>query len=332
MPGAYEVDQVGQKQEISNMVFNARAPQTPFTSLVPKGKKPAQKISTWQTKSITDGSLDGVADGADVTEFGHEPREELTGISQKQREPWMVSDFADVTDVAGIKSEKAEQKATATVKLKYKMEGRYLSLLECAKEPAADTNLMRGAGLWLSPTAQTLYPVPEEFRPSADCTYDGTLANLTEAEFENLVIAAYLATDHAVDIDMFTGVLAQRVIDNFTVRDTDGAANLYPVRSFTQDAKSKKMIKVVSVLEFSYGTVRCHPSTFLFKNLDGTASDRTSRGFLGLNLRMWELGFMRKPRMVDLQDQGGGPRGFADVISVIKCRNPLGQFRGLSES
>lgn len=332
MPGAYEVDQVGQIQEISDMVFNVRADETPLTSLCPKDRKPAQKVSTWQTEGYDDVAIGGVADGADVTEFSHQPREELTGVAQKFRQPWFVSDFADVTDVAGIKSEKARQKAIAAKKLKFAMEGRFLSNEELAKEPTAAENLTRGAFRWLQATAQTLYPVPAAFRPASACIYTGTLANLTESAFENLVIAAYTAKRGKVNIDMFAGVLAQRVLDNFTVRDTDGAANLFPVRSFNQNAKDKKLIKAVTVLEFSYGTVRCHPSTFLYLNADGSASDRTHRSFLGLDLSMWRLAFMRKPRMVDLQDQGGGPRGFADAIAILKSMNPLGQFAGTSES
>lgn len=332
MPGAFEVDQVGQIQEIADMVFNVRADETPFTSLVPKDKKPAQKVSTWQTETYDDVPIGGIPDGLDVTEFNHQPREELTGIAQKFRQPWFVSDFADITDVAGIKGEKARQKAIAAKKLKFSMEGRFLSNEELAKEPAAPENLTRGTFRWLQVAAQDIYPVPDAFRPDAACIYTGTLANLAESAFENLVIAAYTAKRGKVNIDMFAGVLAQRVIDNYTVRDTDGAANLYPVRTFNQNAKDKKLLKAVTVLEFSYGTVRCHPSTFLYLNADGSASDRTHRALLGLDLSMWRLAFMRKPRMVDMQDMGGGPRGFADAIAILKAMNPLGQFAGTSES
>ena len=40
MAGIYETDQVGQVQEISNAVFNIRADETPFTSMLKKDKKP----------------------------------------------------------------------------------------------------------------------------------------------------------------------------------------------------------------------------------------------------------------------------------------------------
>jgi hypothetical protein len=327
------VDQKGQRQEIADEVFNVRADETPFTSLVPKDPKPAQKLSTWQTETYDDVDVDGVPDGEDVAAFSSQGREELTGVAQKFRKPWSVSDFADVTEVAGLPSgEKGRQKAVSAKKLKFALEGRFLSAHECAKQPAAAKNVTRGAYKWLDVAAQSLYPVPDAFRPASACVYSSTLAAFTEAAFEALVIAAYQAKRGKVDIDAFAGVLLQQVIDNFTCRDALGTTSLMPIRSFVQDGTKKAMVKSVTVLSLSYGTVRMHPSTFMRLDLAGAASAGTHRSMIGLDLSMWKAAFMRKPRLVELPDLGGGPRGFSDCIAILKSLNPLGQFKAEIDS
>ena len=329
MPGAMEIDQVGQKQEISEIVFNIRADETPFTSMLPKDKKPHNKLPTWQVETYRAGSLAGVMDNADVAAFNSEPRFLLTGVAQKVREPWSVSDFADETDVAGLASgEKGQQKLVAAKVLKFSMEGRCLSKEACTVDNGvAIPNATRGALEWIDNAAQTLYPVPAAFRPALTNIYTDDLADFTESEFEAMGQSAFKERKGKLNLDGFVGIDLQAQMDNWTARDPEATAANYPVRSWTQDANKKAFIKVVNFFTFSWGQVRTHLSTYIYLDADGAETDYTHKSGLFADMSMWALGFMRKPRMGDLPDLGGGPRGFADAIMVLKCRNPLGQMK-----
>lgn len=331
MAGLFEVDQVGQRQEISDAVFNIRADETPFTSMVPKDPKPHQKIATWQGENYRDGAIEGVMDGADVTSYNNQPRFLMTGVAQKFREPWFVSDFADMTDVAGLpQGEKGHQKLSAAKVLKFALEGRFLSKEEASVDNGvAIPNETRGVLQWLISTAQTLYPTPVALRPGADTIYSGALSGLTETGFEGLLAAAYIAKKGLLKLDGFVGITLKRKMDNWTARDPEATTTNVPVRQFNQDATKKQMIKVVDFMEFSTGTVRMHPSTFIYKDTAGADTAYTHRSGVFLDMMMWALGFLgnRRPRMVELPDLGGGPRGFSDAIAVLKCRNPLGQVK-----
>lgn len=329
MAGIYDVSQVGQRQDIADIVANIRADEMPFTSMVKKGGKPKQKLPTWQAEDYPAPDHAGVMDGADVDSYDSVGRGLLTGVVQKFRRPWFVSDFADETEVAGMADgEAGHQKAAAAKVLKMKMEARFLSNSECSLDNATDTaNETRGAALWISNSAQSLYPVPEAYRNASAAIYSSTLAALTESAFTACLAAAFKERKGVLDLDGFVGIDLKTQMDNWTARDTEATSSAYPVRMFTQDAAKRAMVKCVDVFTFSAGTVRSHVSAYLYLDEAGAASAYTHRSGLFLYMPMWEAAFMRKPGMKELPDLGGGPRGYSDAMAVLKCLNPLGQVK-----
>lgn len=328
MPGAMEVNQTGQRQDIADIVSNIRAEETPIMSMIPKRPRPLQKVTQFQMEAYPDAAITGIMDGEDVSSFDHTPRVLGEAVAQKFRRPWKVSDFADVTQVAGLPSgEKGRQKAVAAIVLKFMLEGRILSNADCSIDNGTDTpNETRGAVSWLSTSAQDVKPVNASFRPASDTQYTGTLGDFTETAFENILAACYKIRHAKLKLDLVLGVDLKKKFDNFTARDAEATATNVPVRTFNQNAKDKAMIKVVDVLEFSTAMVRLHLSTFIgLTEATGAASDYTHRSGIGFDLEQWRMGYMRAPGMKELEDQGGGPRGFADTIAVLECRNPLAQ-------
>lgn len=326
--GMYEVDQVGKIQEITDEVFNVEAQKYPFTSMVPKDKKPHEKIATFQSKVMPNVANVGILDGVDVTTFSKVPRYLLTAVAQLFRQPWMVSKFANVTDIAGLASEKAEQKADATELLKKQMEQRFLSASVCLLDNASDAaNETRGAFDWLNTAEQVLYPVPAVLRPVSAYHYTGTLANLTEPAFRALLDAAFQVRKGEMTYDGFVGISLKTHIDDWSVRDPNAGASNMPVRTFNQDAAKRAMVTVIDTLTFSSGTVRLHPvHNLLMTAATGAATANTPLSGLFLDMAMWALAFLQQPQMHDMEDQGGGPRGYADAIAVLKCFNPLAQI------
>lgn len=330
MAGAMEVDQKGQVQDILDEITNVVPDETPIFSLMPKGKVLANKKTTTQVQTIDDEDLDGVADGTDVTVFDTQAREEIEMYAQHFRQPWQVSNWSENSQIAGGTTEVANQKAICIVKLKRRIEGRFGSNLECAKQPTAAKNVCRGIAKWLDNSAQATLPVPDGFRPASACTYSSTLAAFTEAEFEAMGAAAFIDNGNvAVDWDGFLAMALQQKFDNMTARDPAATSSNYPVRTWNQDAAKKAFVKVVESLTFSWGTCRLHPHGRLYKDLAGADTAYTSRSGLFLTMKRWQVRFLNgiKPNLVTLPNLGGGPRGYAEAYCMALCLNPLGQAK-----
>jgi hypothetical protein len=330
MAGVVEKDQVGKREDLSDILSCIVAEETPFTSMLKKEGKPQNKVMNYQAKRYPDRAFDGVMDDEDVSAYNEQaPRALLTAVCQKFREPWHVSDFADEAVVAGLpKGEKGEQKAAALVNLKFAIEGRLLSNEECSLENGTSiANETRGAIMWLSNTAQATYPVDSNFLTPAACRHAAALSGLTEAAFQVMLGAAWTKRRGVSVLDGFVGITLKRLFDNWSsLADAGASFATFPVRTFTQSADSKALIKVVDVLKFSEATVRLHPSAYIAKTSStGADSAYTPNSGLFLDMAMWSLAWTRKPRMMDLEDRGAGPRGFADAILGLKCHNPLGQ-------
>lgn len=328
MAGLYEINQVGQRQDIADIVANIESENTPFVSMLKKEKKPNQKKMDYQAEAYPDAPFDGVMDGADVSAYESVSRGLLTAMQQKFRRPWQVSDFADETEVAGLpKGEKGRQKAAAATILKFMLENRFLSAEECSVDNGvAVPNETRGAFKWLEDSAQAVYPVPAAFLTKAASRHTGALSTLDEAAFKLLMASAYADRKQVSSLDGFVGLNLKSLFDNWTVKAETGSATVYPVRTFNADLKDRAVINIVDFLKFSTGTVRLHLSSRLhLTSATGAASAYTPNSGLFLDMKMWSMAYMRAPGMRELPDLGGGPRGFADCIAGLKCLNPLGQ-------
>jgi hypothetical protein len=330
MAGIYEKNQIGKREDLSDVLSCIVAEETPFTSMLTKEGKPSNKIMNYQVSRFPDRAFDGVLDGDDVATYNDQkPRGLLTAVQQKFREAWFVSDFADEATVAGLpKGEVGEQKANALINLKFAIEGRLLSNEECSVDDGATVaNETRGAVMWLSATAQTLYPVDSNFRTPAASRHAAALSGLTEAAFQALLASAWTKRRGAATLDGFVGITLKRLFDNWSsLTDAGAAFATFPVRTWSQSVESKSLVKVIDILKFSEATVRLHPSAYIGK-ASGTGADSayTPNSGLFLDMGMWSLAWMRKPGLYELENKGGGPRGYADAIVGLKCKNPLGE-------
>jgi len=329
MPPLIERNQSGQLQDIADIVANIVSEKTPATSMLRKESEPNQKKMDYQVETYPDASFDGVMDNADVDAFDSVPREEVTAVQQLYRRPWRVSRFADKTKIAGVpKGERGRQRTKALIILKFMVESRILCNADCSVDNGTDTpNRTRGAFKWLETGAQALFPVPAGYRPSSDVRYTGALSSLTEDAFRALMDEAYDMRRGESQLHGFVGTKLKKVFDYFTVRVDAGSANeTYPVRTFNAQQESKKVIACVDMLEFSTGNVSLHLSSYLYRTpTTGAKTANSARSGLFLDMDMWSLAYMDAPALYDLENQGGGPRGYADCIMGSKCYNPLGQ-------
>lgn len=332
MAQAMEYNQTGRREALADMIANAEAEATPCTSMMAKRKKPGNVLSDWQIKGYRRAGHRGVRDGVDATKFNYNSRERIHAVAQKVWDPRGVSDFAQESDVAGIKTtEIADQTIDATITVKQILERRVLSFEECAVQnennPDA-ANETRGAFRWFDKDAQSLYPVPEKFRPNTDQLYTGTLANFKEDTLKGLARAAWKRRlGNMVTLDGFVGIDLKARISDFTCRDDAASGSSVPIRQFNQDAESKALINIIDVLKLDTGVIRLHANAHIMTDADtGEFTDSTHKSGVFLDMEMAGIAYTRMPRAFKLPYQGGGEKVVVDAIITLQIDNPVGGF------
>jgi len=328
MPGVYEINQqgYGQVQEILDEVFNIEADATPVLSMLPTGKKPNNSLATWVAEVIPARPFAGVLDGTPATSFDKTPRYVLSGCIQQFREAWSVTKRAELTTVAGVKSEAAHQMALKIKQIKRQMEAQILSNLDSAQESGATPWTTRGMLCWLDTSAQTNHPVNAALLPASATRSAATMANLTQTAFSAILQAAYAAKKSAVSLEGIVGASLRAQIDTYTEVWPVASTTSQPMATYNKGT-GRAYERRVDVLRFSFGEVRLHLSEYLAcTSADGLQTAYSPYSGVFVDLReQWDLGWWQKPSNENLPPDGSGKRGVIDSFLLLRCKHPQGQ-------
>ena len=330
MPGMYEKDQPMKIAELGDTIYIAEATKTPFSAMLKRGKEPVQMLSQWPVQIYPTRKAKGTMDGFDISSFNKTTREQMEAFAMwLMTEGWMVSKLADLTKTAGVgKKEKAKQASDDSLILAQMVERQLLSADDTAAEETPATPFTsRGAFSWLSTTAQTVRPVPANFRPASGCVYSGALESFMPADMETMLEVAATAKKGAVDLMAYCGLKLKRQMSTWAQKVTT-VADITQIVQTTQSAAEKKISQVVDFFEFDAGKVKTMVSFYLRCDTStGANTDYTPRSGLFLDLTMWELAFLQAAASYLCPPASGGARGYNDVVYILKCLNALGQCK-----
>ncbi|MDB4312094.1 DUF5309 domain-containing protein [bacterium] len=334
MPAMFEVDQVGKKESLADLIANVEAAATPFSSMLPKRAKPIQVEHSWQVKSYRQTGHKGVVDGKDATNFTSQNRVRLRAVTQKSWELPAVSDFAGEATIAGAPGgEMKHQIADALVVVKRIIEKRCLSNEDQKLDDGVNQgNETRGIFQWVNNSAQTLYPVDADFRTPAAAIYTGALDEFSEAELKAMARANYKERHGTSKLDGFVGIDLKAQITDFASY-SDDVTSKTNTRTFTQRADSKMIMRVIDRLNLDTGQIDLHPISFGWTDVaTGADSAYTHRSGVFVDLNMVGLMFTRMPSVKMLPNLGGGEKAIVDVMFMLMCDNPLGHMAVKSNS
>lgn len=113
----------GNREDLSDVIYNIAPDETPFMSTIGKGKAKAT-LHEWQVDSLSDPDEDNAQiEGDDVTTFDEAtPTDRIGNYCQISRKTVIISDTQEEVDKAGRKSEIAYQTALRAKELKRDME------------------------------------------------------------------------------------------------------------------------------------------------------------------------------------------------------------------
>jgi hypothetical protein len=122
MPTFSSFEAIGQREDLSDIIYNISPQDTPIMSSIGKGKATAV-YHEWQTDALASASTANAAvEGADASAATLTPTVRLGNYTQIVQKTVQVSGTLEAVDKAGRKSEKAYQLAKASAELKRDIE------------------------------------------------------------------------------------------------------------------------------------------------------------------------------------------------------------------
>ena len=326
-----------QTDDVSDVITDVDAHKRPFYMLLRKGDSCPAKIMNYDATEVEDGAFGGVII-KDVTEFKHAGRVPMNAHTMWFQETYGVSTESMVFKDPAMKgnNEVGWQRLRASKRFNRSIERALLSNMEAVSGDNTTTpDRTRGAIMWLSDTAQSvtgaLLPVPASHRPAAN--YAGTLAAFDETALVEKIRLASEQMQDSIDLQAFLGSKLKTNLDNMSVYVPEKSGNV-AARRINWDGKAGMAItRAVSVFQTGAGVVTAHVTYDLYRDpLTGLQTDYSSRSGIFIEPDLWELRAAPagKPGLFkELEDKGGGARGFIRACLMLVCRTPKGQFRAL---
>ena len=326
----------GNREDLRDILTILEPEQTPVVSAMRKGPGPKGTYTEVLADELDAPSTVGQPEGRDITQFANKAvkRQRFGNNIQIVTRDYGVSDVQQLVDTAAVSSEIEYAKMKTLREMKRDIEAIVCSNNERQSGTGTTAWKTRGLFRWtgsgrgdnadsggsqvstdsMSRTAPD--DVPAEYRTPATQDIDAG-GDLTENKL-NGVLQSLFETHSAKKTYM--GVFGTEVvekIDNFTRIEGTSTAQRY---TLNDDATKKTINLEVKVFNSSFGRVNVIPSVFL--NHNGLVGD-VDAGLL-LDLDLLELQYMEPLHLRDLDDEGGGPRGYGKTIFSVMCKNPKG--------
>jgi len=227
---------IGQREDLSDVIYNISPTDTPFMSSIGKTKATAT-YHEWQTDSLAAAALGGAVEGADASTITASPTTRIGNRTQIFTKSVAVAGTLEAVDKAGRKSEKAYQLAKVSAELKRNIELTLLSNQVSAAGNSSTARTMGGLQAWLSTNGDF---GTDGVAGSGGTTarVDGTDRTFTEAILKTVVAEVYTAggtpkvlmvnPNHKQVVSAFAGIAAQRYMAPSNEPTTIiGAADVY---------------------------------------------------------------------------------------------------------
>ena len=304
----------GNREDLTDVISILEPEASPFVSMMQKGRATGTFVE-WQADKLSTPDFDGVNEGEDVSSFKNqaEDRARLGNFVQKFRDTFMTSDIQELVDTAGVANEFANSEAKAVRNVKRSIESAFCSSQDRQSDAGSGTPYKtRGMLKWLGVGGQ-----PSDIPAAYQNVANDTTGTQTEATFNSVLQELYQANGMpGGQLTLIAGPSLKQEISNFS-RQASATNNTYVVN---QDAESRKITLTVNLYEGDFGNVAIVPSLFVNR----TSGSDTIDADAGLLIDPEYVGMhsLKAESATELEDQGGGRRGFVDVIAALACYSP----------
>ena len=229
---------IGQREDLTDIIYNISPTETPFMSSIGKTKATAV-YHEWQTDSLAAATTANAAvEGADATSATLSPTVRLGNYTQIVQKTVQVSGTLDAVNKAGRKSEKAYQLAKASAELKRDLET--ILLANQGRSAGTSTTARKLGSLlsWIKTNSSVGSGGSDPATIGVSTRTDGTQRTFTETLLKEVVAEVYtsggspkilmVGASGKQKTSSFTGIAAQRYMaPSNTPTTIIGAADVY---------------------------------------------------------------------------------------------------------
>ncbi len=275
---------IGNREDLSDMIYRLKITETPFVSGVEKTKASAVNHE-WQTQALATAASNAQLEGDDVAADTTTPTARKGNICQISRKSPFVTGTQQAVEHAGRDDEMAYQEMLKGLELKQDMERILIGLNQ--KKVTGDTTTARKTGAVLSwiKTNSSVGATGSNPGTSDGGTSrtDGTTRAFTEILLKAVLQSAW--NNGGKPDTIMVNSFNKQQFSTFTGRAS-------PI----EDTKAKKIVASVDAYESDFGTMKVVPNRF--QRCTGL-SDTVSEAFV-LQMDMWKLAFLPGRNMLSI--------------------------------
>lgn len=285
---------VGNREDLTDMIYRITPTDTPFMSMIGKGKATSTKHE-WQTQDLASPSNNTAAEGDDATAATVTPTVRLNNYTQISTKTVSVSGTQEAVVSAGRKSEMGYQMMLKSLELRNDME---VGLTQNNVAVTASPRQSRGLVGWAGDNvdAGVGYVAPNYVTNVAQT--DGTQAAFTEARLKNVLQKVYTAGGNPNVIML--PPLAKQTFSTFT-----GGTTKF------DKSEDKTLTAALDVYVSDFGELKAVPNRRM----------RTRDVFV-LDPDMWAVAYLRPFFTQDLAKTGDSIRKQIVAEYTLEAKNP----------
>lgn len=336
MPALTAPNQVGVREDISDLMYLADVKETPFTSMVKKGPKPTDPM-LWEYGVRRRGARKrgGVPDGKDIDAFDSQnPKDFLQCRSEVWRRAPMVGFIAAIRAANGAIAGHGDDIDTAIAdqleEMKRDLETEMLSNQDSIPDDGVNGSQARGIGRFIyegtatlviasgDPSPTTGYnelPIPNGYRTPSSQIYTGSISTLSEETFGNLIQAKWDNTGASSELRGFVSSAIKNRIGFFSKHEIN-VANYTPNVQVTTGRISGNTLfgPSIDIYKSDWGTFTLHP----------VSTDFLPDAYHGyfLDMKQVQLRVTENMAQMALPNLGGGEREMIQSIIGLEAGDP----------
>jgi hypothetical protein len=292
---------VGNREDLSDVIYRIDPTDTPFVSGIDKTKASAV-AHEWQTQALA--AVDtgnAVLEGDDATTDAATPTVRLSNVCQISDKVARVTGTQQAVEQAGRDDELAYQEMLKGLELKRDMEAILVGTNQAKNAGNATTARVTASVLsWVkSNTSKGAGGADPTAADGTGTRTDGTQRAFTEANLKTVLQSIWNAGGKPDTI--FTGGFNKQVFSTFTGR-----------ASPTEETKSKKIVASVDAYESDFGVLKVVANRF-----------SRARDVLVLQMDMWALATLNGRKMVSVTLAKTGDSDRRQMLSeyALEARN-----------
>jgi hypothetical protein len=243
---------VGQREDLTDVIYNISPTETPFMSTVAKSKA-SGVYHEWQKDSLANAdATNAVVEGADASDATLTPTVRVGNYTQISQKTIKVAGTLESVDKAGRKSEKAYQLSKASAELKRDMEKILLSNNVASAGTSSTARTLGGLQAWLNTNA--------DLGASGTAGADGTTARVsgTDATFTETILKSNVKKVYEAGGD--PSVL---MVTPSAKQTVSGFAGIAGQRYMAPSNKATTIIGSADIYLSDFGTLSVVPNRFM---------------------------------------------------------------------